>query len=265
MKRNGHCALIVEDQARIANDLTDILRSIDFDTRIAHNKEDALALLEQEPPCVVLLDLSIPRTARDIKGRPAVGLSLLQDIRARFGSQRDKKVWIPIVVVSGHAREPDQAVEIMKLHADDLIQKPYDEDVVVRKIREALRKSGREAHSACRLTEQVRVLGPSESPAQAKHVIGIPGTAAKKQTIVTIGEVEVGLSDGPLTAMLRLLLAHTQRQPIPLSAFSKVDENAYKIVTRLRGRCKASWWTRSRSSSMPMDVMHCLRTSYWAT
>lgn len=231
---SGHCALIVEDQARIANDLADILRSIDCDSRIAHNKEDALALLDQEQPCFVLLDLSIPRTARDIKGRPAVGLSLLQDIRARFGSPRDKKVWIPIVVVSGHAREVDQGVEIMKLDADDLIQKPYDDDVVVRKVREALRKSGRESHGGCQVTGRARVWDPPESPSPPRHVIGIPGMGIKKQTIVMIGDVEVGLSDGKLTVLLRLMLAHLERQEVPLKEFSKDDQNAYKAVTRLR-------------------------------
>jgi DNA-binding response OmpR family regulator len=236
---SGHCVLIVEDQVRIAKDLADILASIDCDTRIAHNKEDALALLEQEPPCLVLLDLSIPRTAVDIKGRPAVGLSLLQDIRARFGSPRDKKVWIPIVVVSGHAREVDQAVEIMKLDADDLIQKPYDEDVVIRKVREALRKSGREAHSACRMTKQAHGVGPSEPLPRPGDIIGIPGRAAKKQTLVTIGAAEVGLSDGPLVVLLRLMLAHTQGEAVPLSKFSVDDQAAYKAVTRLRNALRS--------------------------
>ena len=58
-------------------------------------------------------------------------------------------IWLPIIVVSGHANEVEQAVDLMKLEADDVIEKPYFKATVVRKVWEALVKSGRETHIAC--------------------------------------------------------------------------------------------------------------------
>src|SRR5690242_10489717 len=97
-----HRALVVEDHPRTAEDLAQILRSMGIETLTSSNKEDALATLEREPFCLILLDLSIPPNSRRTKSRPEVGISVLQEVRRRFGSRRNAKTWLPIVVVSGH-------------------------------------------------------------------------------------------------------------------------------------------------------------------
>jgi DNA-binding response OmpR family regulator len=225
MMRSRHCALIVEDQERVAKDLAEILATIDCDAVIARDKEEATTLLEREEPCLVLLDLSIPLTSNAMKGRPAVGVSLLQEIRSVFGKPRGDGLWLPIIVVSGHAEEVDQAVEIMKLDADDLIQKPYKEENVVRKVRAALLKSGRDSHNRC---------AEARSAAAGPNVVRISGLTVKNRTVVTIGNSEVQLSDRSLTVFLQLLVAHIQGEPIPLGQFGRDDQNAYKVIDRLR-------------------------------
>src|SRR5689334_3636615 len=119
-------ALIVEDDERNASDLSEILRTIDCESVVARSKEEALTLLEKQLPCIILLDLQIPRTKRGLKGESAVGISLLEDIRRLFGGRLRRESWIPVVVISGHAGEIEDVVELMKLDADDVIQKPYD-------------------------------------------------------------------------------------------------------------------------------------------
>ncbi len=144
-----HCALIIEDHVATAKDLAAILESMDCKAFIASTRDAALEFLDSHRPCIVLLDLSIPIGVHHLKGRPNVGIALLQELRKRFGSPRMQTIWLPIIVVSGHANEVEQAVDLMKLEADDVIEKPYTEPNVVRKVWEALVKSGRETHVAC--------------------------------------------------------------------------------------------------------------------
>ena len=223
-----HCALVVEDDERNAADLSGILRTIDCEPIVARSKEEALTLLESQPPCVILLDLQIPRTKRGLKGESAVGISLLEDIRRLFGGRLRRETWIPVIVISGHAGETEDVVELMKLDADDVIQKPYDADDVAQKVRQALALSGRTSHVDCRTTAVV----PS-----ATYTIEIPGKAQKRRTIVRIGDKQAKLRDGPLGALLRLLIGHARGESVPLLDFSGERQDqaaAYKAVDRLR-------------------------------
>jgi DNA-binding response OmpR family regulator len=119
----------------------------------------------------------------------------------------------------------------MKLDADDLIQKPYDEDVVVRKVREALRKSGRETHGGCAAAARTATSG---------QVVEIPGTMVKNRSVVTVSGKAVQLSDASLTALLRLLVAHVRGESVPLSAFGRDEQNGYKVVDRLRSALRGA-------------------------
>ena len=223
-----HCALIVEDDERNAVDLSDILRTIDCEPEVARSKEEALSLLANRPPCVILLDLQIPRTKRGLKGDSSVGISLLEDIRRLFGGRLRRESWIPVIVISGHAGEIEDVVELMKLDADDLIQKPYDADDVAGKVRQALDRSGRASHVDCEPTTVV----PS-----APYEIEIPGKAQKRRTIIRIGGKQAKLRDGSLCALLRLLVGHARGESVPLIAFSGERQDqaaAYKAVDRLR-------------------------------
>src|SRR5207253_1038417 len=140
---DSHCALVVEDDERTAADLVAILRAIECEPTLARSKEEALAVLNRRPPCVVLLDLQIPRTKRGLKGESSVGIALLEDIRRLFGGRLRRETWIPVIVVSAHAGETEDVIELMKLDADDVIQKPYDADDAAVKVRQALERSGR--------------------------------------------------------------------------------------------------------------------------
>lgn len=91
-----------------------------------------------------------------------------------------RETWIPVIVISGHAGGIEDVVELMKLDADDVIEKPYDADDVARRVRQALERSGRTSHGNCRTTAVVPT---------AACVIEIPGTAKKRRTIVRIGGV----------------------------------------------------------------------------
>ena len=223
-----HCALVVEDNPRTAADLGQILRTIACEPMFAGSREEALTLLGSHPPCVVLLDLQIPRTKRGLKGEASVGISLLEDIRRLFGGRLRRETWIPVIIISAHAGETEDVVELMKLDADDFIQKPYDADDVAQKVRHALAQSGRGTHQECK-TPAV--------PERVPHEIQIPGKGQKHRTIVRIGVKEAKLRDGSLTTLLRLLIARARNASVPLMEFGGVRkdrEAAYKAIDRLR-------------------------------
>ncbi len=220
----AHRALVVEDHPQTAEDLAEILRSMECNPTIAPSREAALASMESQPPCLVLLDLSIPASPKHIKGRPDVGISLLHDIRQRFGSFRMQRVWLPVVVVSGHATEPDQVADLMKIEADDVIQKPYREEDVVRKVNDALKRSGRHLHSACE---------DAIKPAP-RLVLDIPGRPVKRRTLVQLGGRDLPLTDSDLCTLMHLLVARVNGHAAQIQVLGNTTEVARKRVDRLR-------------------------------
>jgi DNA-binding response OmpR family regulator len=220
----AHRVLVIEDHSPTAADLADIMRSMDCEPIITATREAALAALESHHPCLVLLDLSIPASPKHLRGRANVGISLLHDIRQRFGSPRMQAVWLPIIVVSGHANEPDQAVDLMKLEADDVIQKPYREADVIRRVGEALRKSGRGQHATC----------AKASKPSLGLVLDIPGRLVKRRTVVRLGGRDLQLADSELCVLMHLLVARANGQPVRIADLGNDAQVAYKRVDRLR-------------------------------
>jgi DNA-binding response OmpR family regulator len=222
----GHRVLIVEDHSATADDLARIFRSHDCTCEIAVTKSAALEYLERELPCVVLLDLEICRTPDELKGHSANGIALLDEIRSRFGGPPGATFWIPVMIVSGHANEPDDVAELMKLEADDVIQKPYKRDDLVRRVRDALLKSGRTNHDACtKVNVQRRVDGILVSISGAVH--------GRRRLEVEINGKRAGLTESSMCVFLRLLIAHATGKTVHLTDFGKRIDGR-KHVGRLR-------------------------------
>ena len=75
-----------------------------------------------------------------------------------------------MLIVSGFAREGDEAVDVMKDGASDVIQKPLEISQVSQGIRQALQASGRQTHEQCRKAP------PPQGPnLKDGVVIAIPG------------------------------------------------------------------------------------------
>ena len=218
--------LVVEDHSATADDLARIFRSHDCTCAIAVTKSAALEHLKRELPCIVLLDLEICRTPDELKGHSANGIALLEEIRSQFGGPPGATFWIPVVIVSGHANEPDDVAELMKLEADDVIQKPYKRDDLVRKVRDALFKSGRADHEACtKVNDQRKVDGILVSISGAMH--------GRRRLEVQINGNRGGLTESSMCVFLRLLIAHATGKTVHFTAFGKRIDGR-KVVGRLR-------------------------------
>jgi two-component system response regulator RegX3 len=121
--RRGPSVLLVEDEPSIAEPFARALTRSGFPTTIAANGAEAIALVGELSPDVVLLDLGLPdRDGRDV----------CRQIR------RDSNV--PIIIVTASGTVTDRVVGL-ELGADDYVVKPFAVGEVVARIRAVLRRT----------------------------------------------------------------------------------------------------------------------------
>lgn len=231
MKRR-HIALIVEDEKETAEDLSEILRSIDCDSVVVDNAEDAILALRKTSFCLILLDLQIKEASDSIKGHVEHGKALLRKIRERHAEHNGLSFWLPVLIVSGFAREVGEAVEIMKDRASDVIQKPFESRQVSEAIRQALKTSGRGNHDRCH-----------EPPTQRPNlkdgvVIAIPGERTRHRTRITIASTAVNLTDASLKILLHLIVAQRKRTSVHKVDLGAKTEQGFKGISNLRNELR---------------------------
>lgn len=101
--------LLVEDSVELAENLAEILREADFDTRIVHSAEQALGALDDGGFDGIISDLRLPRKT---------GVELLQHVRARG-------LDTPVILMSAFADEHAQTAARL-LGALAVLVKPFD-------------------------------------------------------------------------------------------------------------------------------------------
>lgn len=109
--------IIVEDNAEIGGLLSDFLEAEGYDTHLALTGEEGLAVLEQEGAKLIILDIMLPGMD---------GFAVCSQIR------KDSNT--PIIVVSAKSEKEDKLNGLM-LGADDYIEKPYDIDILLAKVK----------------------------------------------------------------------------------------------------------------------------------
>jgi Response regulators consisting of a CheY-like receiver domain and a winged-helix DNA-binding domain len=114
--------LIVEDHKEIGGLLCDFLRAEGYCTYLAKSGEEALAYYKKEGARLIVLDIMLPGMD---------GFALCRTIR------EDNNV--PIIVVSAKTEKEDKLNGLI-LGADDYIEKPYDIDLLLAKIKGIFRR-----------------------------------------------------------------------------------------------------------------------------
>lgn len=109
--------LIVEDNKELGGVLCDFLRAENYTVSVAENAEKSLALYEKYGARLIVLDLMLPD--KD-------GFYILEKIREESNT--------PILIVSAKTNKDDKLLGL-DLGADDYIEKPYDIDIMLAKIR----------------------------------------------------------------------------------------------------------------------------------
>jgi len=114
--------LVVEDDS-VNQDIFAEIFEADFDIKMVSDGQQALDVIENFMPSVVLLDIMM--AGMD-------GYEVCRHIRAN-----EKLKHITIIMVSARAMESER-IKGLESGADDYITKPFDEDVLLGKVRASL-------------------------------------------------------------------------------------------------------------------------------
>lgn len=109
--------LLVEDNNELSGLLCEFLRAENYTVSIADNGEKALSLYEKYGARLVLLDINLPGMD---------GFTVCERIRAKDN--------VPIIILTARSDKDDKLNGII-LGADDYIEKPYDIDILLAKIK----------------------------------------------------------------------------------------------------------------------------------
>ena len=118
--------LLVEDEPAQRAVLSYNLEAEGFEVQTADNGEDALQLIAETPPDLILLDWMMPHVS---------GLEVCRRIRAKSETRG-----IPILMLSARSEEVDK-VRGLETGADDYVIKPYSVAELMARLRAHLRRA----------------------------------------------------------------------------------------------------------------------------
>ena len=151
--------LIVDDEESIRHTLGGILADEGYEVLMAASGEDALKIVEEELPNLVLLDIWLPGID---------GIETLKAIRA-------ENPQIGVLMMSGHGTI-ETAVKATKLGAFDFIEKPLSLDKVIINVNNALGLIHLEEENKFlrqKFPQDYELTGASASILELKEMIGI--------------------------------------------------------------------------------------------
>ena len=115
--------MVVDDEKNICELLRLYLEKEDFDVTIVNNGSDAISLIRQNQPSLVLLDIMMPVID---------GWEVCRQVR-EFSN-------VPIIMLTAKGETFDKVMGL-DLGADDYIVKPFDSKEVVARVKAVLRRS----------------------------------------------------------------------------------------------------------------------------
>jgi two-component system phosphate regulon response regulator PhoB len=118
--------LLVEDEPAQREVLTYNLKAEGFEVRSAENGEDAILMIAEALPDLVILDWMMPLMS---------GLEVCRQIKTR-----DDTKHIPVIMLSARSEEVD-TVRGLEIGADDYVIKPYSVKELMARVRTQLRRS----------------------------------------------------------------------------------------------------------------------------
>lgn len=116
--------IVVDDYAANANGMRDLLAIAGYSVRVATNGGDALRLVTEDAPDLILVDVVMPGMS---------GVELCREIKARGGTRLT-----PVVLVTG-SNDRSHRIAGLEAGADDFLAKPVDVQELRTRVRSLLR------------------------------------------------------------------------------------------------------------------------------
>jgi DNA-binding response OmpR family regulator len=114
---------LVDDDALMRRSLAFNLERSSFLVHTAASAEDAIEIVHQDRPDLILLDIGLPGMD---------GLEALRKLRDELG--------IPVILLTARRRELDEVLGL-EMGADDYVTKPFDFDVLLAHVKAVLRRT----------------------------------------------------------------------------------------------------------------------------
>ncbi|RMC31989.1 phosphate regulon transcriptional regulator PhoB [Paracoccus alkanivorans] len=126
MTTQAPCVLVVEDEGAQREVLQYNLEAEGFEVVVADNGEDALLLVQEEQPDLLVLDWMLPKVS---------GIEVCRQVKADPATRS-----IPIIMLSARSEETDR-VRGLETGADDYVVKPYSVVELMARLRTQLRRT----------------------------------------------------------------------------------------------------------------------------
>ncbi|MCH2164688.1 MAG: phosphate regulon transcriptional regulator PhoB [Marinovum sp.] len=126
--------LVVEDEAAQLEILSYNLEAEGFVVSKAQNGEEALLLVEEDQPDIVLLDWMLPNVS---------GIEICRQLKKRPSTRA-----VPVIMISARSEEVDR-VRGLETGADDYVIKPYSVIELMARVRAQLRRTRPASVGAC--------------------------------------------------------------------------------------------------------------------
>jgi two-component system, NtrC family, response regulator PilR len=215
--------LIVDDDTSIRNMLTIVLKKNNYDVTGAESSELALKLLRAEIFDLIISDIKMPGIS---------GIDLLKKLKVI-------KPEIPVIMITAFASAND-AVEAMKLGAEDYITKPFNLDELKIIIEKSLYKKNIE-------TENVRLKSQLTDKEKFENIVGKNHQMLKiYQLIDTISQTDstVLISGESGTGKELIAKAIHKKSPREKNEFISINCGALPenlLESELFGHCKGAF------------------------
>lgn len=127
---------IVDDDQAIRDSLKFLMKSVGFESMVYESAESFLNKADLERPgCLIV----------DIRMQGMSGLELQQLLN-------DRNIKLPVIVITGHGDIP-MAVQAMKAGAVDFLEKPFDNEVLINRIKQCLKEATKEQSKESKIEE----------------------------------------------------------------------------------------------------------------
>jgi len=123
MNNDNSYLLLVEDEPVVQANNMKILQRRGYNIRQAYTLEEARAIIKDEPPKGIILDVRLPDGS---------GLDFLKELRETSE--------IPVLILSAHSATED-IISGFELGVDDYLTKPYDLSIFLMRVETLLRRA----------------------------------------------------------------------------------------------------------------------------